>query len=478
MANTSLKKNVFFNVIRSVVALLFPLITFPYASRILLPSGIGKVNFVNNIISYFTLIANLGISTYAIREAAKRRENKDDLSCFFKEIFVLHIVSTLIAYLLFLIAFFFVPKLQSYQTLLLLASVTIIFSTFEIDWLYIAEENFAYITLRSIIFQGLSLIFLFLLVKTKEDILWYLFLSVFCSVGTNIVNFIHSYTHIAFRKKHILHPLQHVKPLIIFFAMVLITSVYMLLDNSMLGFLSSDEQVGFYSSATKLNKMVVTLITAVTGVILPRLSIYSEKGKNDEVIRLFNKGLSYVCFISIPCAVGLSLLSRPLTLFFSGTHYIPAIFTMQLMTPIIFFISISGFIGVQFFTPLKKERWTLISVAIGAVINFSLNIIFIPRYGAFGAGIASVFAESAVTMVQIIIARKCIHKKQQCMVIFKCLISCTIMGLGVLFCLKYIQNIVLQIVLSILAGTFLYGFSSVLFQNKPAKELLTIIKKV
>ena len=185
MSQKSLKKNALLNIIRSVSSIIFPLITFPYASRILLPEGIGKVNFANSIISYFSIIAGLGIGTYATREAAKRRDNRDELSKFVKEITVIHIFSTIISYALFLVAFFLVPKFQNYKSLLLLSSLTIILSTIDVGWLYSAEEEFEYTTFRTVLFQIIGLIILFMFVKTKDDYLQYMFLNVFCSAGSN-----------------------------------------------------------------------------------------------------------------------------------------------------------------------------------------------------------------------------------------------------------------------------------------------------
>ena len=170
MAQTkSLKKNATLNVIKTICSIIFPLITFPYASRILLPEGTGKVNFANSIISYFSIIASLGIGTYAIRGAAKVRDNKFELSKFTKEILAINLLSTAVAYLCFFIALRFSVKLHDYTKLLVICSSSILLSTIGINWLYSALEEYSYITLRSLSFQVLSIILLFTLVKTKED---------------------------------------------------------------------------------------------------------------------------------------------------------------------------------------------------------------------------------------------------------------------------------------------------------------------
>ena len=167
MAEKSLKKNAVFSFIKSFMNLAFPVVTFPYASRILMPEGIGRVNFANSIVSYFSMLAGLGIASYATREAAKIRQDKVLLSKFSKEVFFINLASTFISYVLFFIALFCIPKFSEYRTLLLVCSTTIIFTTIGMGWLYSALEEFRYITIRSIFFQFVSLIFLFLFVRPQ-----------------------------------------------------------------------------------------------------------------------------------------------------------------------------------------------------------------------------------------------------------------------------------------------------------------------
>ena len=209
MYEKSLKKNAVLNIIRTVMGIIFPIITFPYASRILLPDGIGKVNFANSIISYFALLASLGIGTYATREAAKIRDNISALRKFMKEILVINLLSTVFAYSLFLLSLLVIPKFQDYKVLLLICSLTIIFNSIGIDWFYAAIEDYTYITIRTVIFQIINIAFLFIFVKTKEDIYLYAFMNVIASVGGNLVNFVHLRKFIKFEEKSSLEINKH-----------------------------------------------------------------------------------------------------------------------------------------------------------------------------------------------------------------------------------------------------------------------------
>lgn len=473
MKNKSLKKNAALNMVKTIMGLIFPLITFPYASRILQPSGLGKVNFAHSIISYFSMIAALGINTYAVREAAKLREDKAALTKFVKEILTINMTSTVIAYLLLSFTILFVPYFSEYRVLLVVCSGTILFTTLGMDWLYTALEEFSYITIRSILFQFLSLILLFVFVHTQEDYLKYASISVISSVGSNICNFIHARKYISITEKIKKTLCHHLKPIFTLFAMSVATSIYTALDTTMLGFIAGDEQVGFYTAATKINKIVLAVITAASAVLLPRLSYYISQHENEQFFNLSAKALNLIILLSLPCAVGLNLVARPVILLLSGVSYESAIPVMQIMNPIIVAISLSGLIGIQIFMPLGKEKLTLVSVILGAVINFTLNLILIPKHGALGAGVATICAESSVTLFQLILARKYFEWKRIVPHVIQCIFACIIMTLCILFLEKIQMNMILQLVLTVIIGAFVYGTVLIVFHNK---FILSIIK--
>ena len=192
MSQKSLKTNAFLNTLKTVLTLFFPLITFPYSSRVLGPENIGKVNFAQSVVSYFAIIASLGISTYATREAAKVRDDREKLSQISSEIFIINLISTVIAYVLLVASLIFVRKFDDYRLLIIICSTLIVFTTVGMGWLYQAVEDYLYITVRSLAFQIISVILLFTLVKSKDDYLWYASINIISNVGANILNFIHA----------------------------------------------------------------------------------------------------------------------------------------------------------------------------------------------------------------------------------------------------------------------------------------------
>lgn len=476
MAEKSLKKNAFYSFLKAFMTLVFPIITFPYASRILTPEGIGKVNFANSIVSYFVMLAGLGISTYATREAAKVRDNKIELITFFKEIVLINLISSFISYFLFFIFLLVVPKFNQYTLLLLISSIRILFTTLGLDWFYSALEEFKYITIRSVIFQIISLLILFIFVKTKEDILWYVIFGLISSVGSNICNFFYCRKFINLQVKVELNLKKHIKPIFIFFGMTVATSIYTMLDTSMLGFLSTDVEVGYYSAATKLNHMILSLIVAITGVLLPRFSIYIKNKDYVNFQNLFDKSFSIITLLSIPLAAGLFLLAEPVTLFLSGKEYIASVKSMQIMTPIIYIISIASIAGSKILPVMNKEKISLISYIIGACSNLILNFLLIPRYGSFGAAIGTLCAETFVTGFQVIYLRKYIINKNNLITLLQTLISTVFMSMSVILVCYLLNHILLKIFLSVFVGIIVYVISLCLCKNKYFMEYFNLIK--
>ena len=474
MEQKSLKKNIILNILRTFMSLIFPIITFPYASRILFPEGIGKINYVNSIVSYFTMLATLGISTYGTREVARLRDNRDKLSQFCSEVFTLNLISTFVSYFIFFLLLIFVPKFSNYSKMLCYSSISIIFTTIGLCWLYGGLEEYAYVTFRTVLFQIISIILLYTFVKTSDDLIKYLLIGIIGTVGSNLLNLLYSRKFI---KLQITKPnfKQHFKPIIVLFSITVISSIYNTLDTTMLGFLSTDQQVGYYSAATKINRMVLTVVASFSIVVFPRLSYYAGK-KSDDFIKLINKFFSLTLCISIPCSVGLHLLCEPIMLLFSGEKYIPAIPVMKIMNPIIIIVSLSNLIGTQIFIPLKKEKTTIRAVSIGASVNFILNIILIKRYQAYGAAIATLVAESIVLIHQIICSFNYISLKNEIKNIIQYIISTLAMAFLVIILKNYIQNIILLIILSISSGALLYFIILVILRNYMALNIINLIR--
>ena len=244
MKKKSLGVNAFLNGLRNVLNLLFPLVTFPYVSRVLSVSGIGIYNFSNTYINYFLLIAGLGISTYAVREGAKYREDKNKINIFASQIFSLNMIATLIAYLLLFLSLLIFKNLHSYIYCILIFSLQILFTTLGTEWIYTIYEDYTYITIRSIIFKIISIILLFLLVRKPEDYLIYAGITVFSAVGSNFLNFIHARNFVHIKLTTNINWKYHLKPILVIFASAIAVTIYVSSDTTILGLLKNDYAVG------------------------------------------------------------------------------------------------------------------------------------------------------------------------------------------------------------------------------------------
>ncbi len=404
----SVKANYLFNLINSASQLLFPLITFPYASRIMMADGIGQVNFFQSIISYISLFTCLGIPMYAIREVAKVRHNPEKMTRITVEILLLHAFLTLLGYMAVAVICLTVTKVQTDIPLFLLLSATIFFTAIGCEWFYQGIEDFKYVAVRGLLVKLLSVVLLFLLVKTKEDILWYGAYTVLGVLGGNIFNFIRlrKYLHRDVINVRALHPLRHLKPALHVFALNVVISIYLQLNNVLLGFMKDAEAVGYFTAATKIMMITMSISSSLGAVIMPRTSNLIAEGRMDEFRILIQKSYDFVLALAMPLTVGLIFTSPSVILLLSGKGFAPAVLTSQIVAFNILMVGLSGVMGIQVLYPLGKINIVILCTLIGAAVNVFLNVLLIPRYGHNGTAVAYMLAEVAVTVSMFLIGRK------------------------------------------------------------------------
>ena len=404
----SVKANYLFNLINSASQLLFPLITFPYASRIMMADGIGQVNFFQSIISYISLFTCLGIPMYAIREVAKVRDNLEKMTRITVEILLLHAFLTLLGYMAVAVICLTVTKVQTDIPLFLLLSATIFFTAIGCEWFYQGIEDFKYVAIRGLLVKLLSVVLLFLFVKTKEDILWYGAYTVLGVLGGNIFNFIRlrKYLHRDVIDFRALHPLRHLKPALHVFALNVVISIYLQLNNVLLGFMKDAEAVGYFTAATKIMMITMSISSSLGAVIMPRTSNLIAEGRMDEFRILIQKSYDFVLALAMPLTVGLIFTSPSIILLLSGEGFAPAVLTSQIVASNILMVGLSGVMGIQVLYPLGKINIVILCTLIGAAVNVFFNVLLIPRYGHNGTAVAYMLAEVAVTVSMFLIGRK------------------------------------------------------------------------
>ncbi|WP_049500312.1 flippase [Streptococcus mitis] len=406
----SIKYNFVMNLILTASNFLFPLITFPYVSRVLQVEANGILAYVTSIVSYFSLIASLGIPTYGIRAAATVRDDKRKLSKVVQELLIINIVLVGFVLIIYFIMLFTVPSMLVYRELFYINAIGIILNVLGVNWFFQAIEQYDYITVRSIIFRIFSIALMFIFVHQPSDYIIYGLILVFSSAGSNILNFKRLFKYITLKKQDKYEFVPHFKPILILFAQSLVISIYTNLDLIMLGSIKDSYEVGLYTAATKLKLILLSIVNSLGNVLLPRMSYYAKRNMKEQFERITAQALNFTLFISFPLAVFFTLNAKESLFLLAGEQYLGAVLSMQFLTIAVIPIGITGILGIQVLTPLEKEKYLLISVIVGAVIDLLLNFILISSYGSSGAAFATMIAEFAVLFVQIYYTRDLLFK--------------------------------------------------------------------
>ncbi|MBB3110555.1 O-antigen/teichoic acid export membrane protein [Paenibacillus phyllosphaerae] len=406
MTNQStVRKNFLYNTLLKYLNVLFPLITFPYVARVLSAEGIGQVDFSLSVIQYFILFSQLGIPTYAIRECARYRDDKEKLTKTVQEILIINAVMIGLSYLIFAFMLYRVDVFEANSTLLIIMSISIISTSLGIEWFFQAIEDYRYITIRSTMVKLVSLVLVFVLVNQESDYVIYGSISIVAVSLGYVYNLIYANRIIPlFRRSSNYDVKRHIKPILTFFGLSLSISIYANLNKVMLGLISGNYSVGLYTVADKMVRVVLPLVTSLGVVLVPRIAYNIKNGKQKEADELIEKALHFVTMISIPAIVGIYLLAKPILILFAGSTYLESVTALRIISPILIIIALSNLIGIAILVAHGKEKITLLSTTVGAIVNFLINLFLIPRLNQDGAAIGTLAAELAVLLVQLIFA--------------------------------------------------------------------------
>ena len=434
----SIKRNFIMNIILTLSSVIFPFISFRYVSKILTPVGTGKVSFATSVLSYYWIIACLGVPTYGIRAVAKCRDNREELTKTVHELFIISTLTTIIAYFLLFISLSFVPRFQEDKLLYWIISLEMILYTIGMEWLYRGLERYSYITKLSLIFKIVAVILMLLLIHEQKDYFLYGFLTIFASGACYILYFINAHNYVDIRYVGNYDLKRHLKPVLVFFAMSCATTIYTHLDSVMLGFIASDADVGFYNAAVKIKVLMVSVVTSLGAVLLPRASYYIQHKQYEEFKNIGSKAINFVFLVSCPIILYFIIFAEPGIFFISDQAYAPGIPAMRVIMPTVLFIGLTNILGIQMLVPLGKEKVVLHSEIAGAVVDIIINAILIPKYKATGAAIGTVFAEMVVLLVQYYalrdivkdIFRKIEYPKILCALLLSCVMTFWIKNLN------------------------------------------------
>ncbi len=466
-------KNIFYNVTYKLLNVLFPLLSTAIVSRVLLPIGVGKFTAAQNVATYFTFLAPLGLMSYGTREVAKTPPAS--LNKLFSELFVLNSVSTAICIAIYYSMINLIPYFSQERKLYEIAGLAIVLNFFNIDWFYQGKEEFRYITIRSMIVKALMLLGILIFVRNVEDYRKYALIHVLAIGGNYVLNVFHvrksgvriMIKGLCFKK--------HLSAVFILFATNIAVELYSLVDTTMLSVMCSPEKVAYYSNAMRLVKVAIFVIAAVGGVVMPRIIALLSEQNQDAIDQLLSGIVKIMLALALPCGVGMACMSDRIVYVLFGEAFEGSVPIVIVLSCLFYFLTFSNFLGTQVLVAYKREKDVLISTIIGAITNICLNSLLIPRLEQMGAAVASVISEFIVLTVMILYARKCCRIKHDGTFVISLAVGCLIMAVGVLGIKQLLTDYMWSLVCGILAGVVLYGSVILLFNRKlvmTVRELL------
>ncbi len=407
----SVKVNAVLNAITQACKIIFSVITFSYSAHVLGANGIGVFQFSSTAVGYFALIASLGIGTYAIREGASLRDNEEKLSAFVAEVFSFNLLTTFVSYLLLILLMIFSEKLKAYNLYILVLSLTILFGTLGVNWINSVFEDYLYLTVRYIIIQALSIVLLFLFVKTEKALLAYTAINVFARSGGDVLNFFHIRKRVKIRLTRKIDIKRHIRPMLILFASDVAVTIYVSSDITILGLYKGDEEVGIYSTAANIYNIVKRIVYSFVTVLLPRFSYLLRDSITKETKKLYNRVMDTNFLIAMPATVGIMCVGKQLIRVMAGEEYTSGYMSLCILCFAIVMVAYSNLFCMCVVIPKKMDYVVMISSVLPAILNIVLNIIFIPRFGLEAAAYTTVIAEFTVVILYYYFANKVIKGK-------------------------------------------------------------------
>ena len=475
MSKNSVAKNYIYNMVYQILAIIIPLITTPYLSRVLGPEKIGIYSYTLSITTYFILFGSLGVAMYGQREIAYVQKDIKKRSIIFFEIFFMKCLTLLISLLLFYLTFCINDNYSIYYKILILE---IIANAIDISWYFQGLEEFKKTVLRNMLVKIISVICIFIFVRNQDDFNKYFFIYVLSNFFGNfsLWFYLSKYTKKVTIKE--LNIFKHLKPTIALFIPQVATQIYTVLDKTMIGAIVEDKvEVGYYEQAQKIIKLLITIATSLGIVMLPRIAAtYAEKNYK-KVKEYLKKSFAFIMLLAFPLMFGIISVASKFVPVFYGAGYDKVVYLISIISPIVVLIGLSNVMGIQYLLPTKQHKKYTLSVIIGAIVNLILNLLLIYNFKSIGASIATIFAELAVTAIQFVLLKKEISFIEILKISYKYIIASIIMFLVSLFIGYIILNNVLSIICQIIFSSIIYFITLVLLKDRIIFEFIDLIKE-
>lgn len=472
----ALKKNLFYNLLLSVSQILFPLISIPYISRVLEAEGIGKVHSIDSFTYFLVVVAELGFSTFAVREISKLQSDKKALQERTNQLISLHIVSTLLVTVVYALSLYFLwLKIQS-TTMLWFSILFYIGNVFNCEWYYWGTEKFKYIAIRSIVTRFIGLFFIFLLIKLPSDFEKYYGVIV-CTMMANIVlnaiqivpNFKPTFSNIKLDFKKCLPA----------YLIGLIHSITLMLDNVILGFTSTFVAVAYYGNAVKIVRISGALITDLFAVFFPRATILVHEEKQKELNTLFEKTIQLIFLFSIPLSIGLIVFGHFFTAIYFGKTLQLVADNLLILSAYPIIKSFNYFFSRQVLLSHHQDQTALKGYLLGSILFLVGCIVFSYFWQDKGCSFAIILSETMMLIYFYLASKKWVAQVSFSFLPYFLLALVTaIIFVGVKMGVQYyLPTNLFSLLLAIFLAMFLYAiYLFVILRNQFAISLLTILK--
>ena len=442
-------KNFLYNAIYQIFIFIIPFVTTPYVSRVLGVNNVGIYSYTYSIVYYFMLFSMLGINNYGSREIAKC-SSKEECSLKFKSIYFLQLflnILSIILYVIFLIFFNF-----EYKSIMVIQIIFLLSVAFDINWFFFGKEKFKITITRNIIIKLFSLVLVFLFVKTKNDLWKYTIIMSTSTLFSQVYLWPFLLKEIKYVKVRINDVFLHLKPCLILFIPVISYSIYRVMDKTMIGSISNTIELGNYESAEKIINIPISFITALGTVMLPHMSKKNETDIRNSILSTFE--LTF--FIILPMIIGLLVISTDFSNLFFGNEFTETSIIIKILLSTVLFSSISNVIRTNYLIPLKKDNIYIISTIIAAIVNLVLNIIFIPKFGAYGACLGTICAEFILMFYQVLKSKKFICYDKVLLVLMRYIVKSLIMGICIFVLGIFVTNIFVKLIIQFIVGVTIY----------------------
>ena len=459
---------------RTVLSIIFPLVTYPYAARVLEVENMGAVQYTASIVSYFLLVAELGITTYAMREGAQYRDNKKELEKFSSEVFSIGLVSSISATFVLAFCILFIPLFKTYTALFLVQGVSVLGNCLAINWLYTIKEDFGYIALRSLVVHIVALVLMFIFVRTRDDYVIYAATTVVANTGANVFNYFNARKYCRIQIRRFKEWKHHLKSICIIFGSSVTATIYGNSDKTMLGVMAGNYSVGLYGTSVNVYSALKGCISAVALSTLSRLSFYKNSGNIVEYEKTANRILSAILILLLPVVTGVFCISDEIILLIGGRSYIEASLSLKILSIGMFFSLMAIFYTSVVLLPNHQELIIMKGSIVSAVLNVILNLLLLTQFKQNGAAFTTLLAEMYMFSYEAYKSRKLINLKPDRRLILSAVLGCVVIVIMTLVISRLNLSFVLGLLAKIMLSGLIYAAIVVTIGKVKPKDILRL----